>query len=66
MEHAIGEGLVLDIIKDVLLQTLPDDHPGVSEVKKKLRSICREEKEHVAWLPPCWLPSVSRPQAMRC
>jgi len=49
MEHAIGEGLVLDIFKDVLLQTLSDDHPGVNEVKKKLRSICREELEHVAW-----------------
>ena len=49
MEHAVGEGLVLDIFKDVLMQTLPDDHPGVAEVKKKLRSICLEEIEHVQW-----------------
>lgn len=49
MEHAIGEGMVHDIFKDVLLQTLPDDDPRVPEIKKKLRSICREEVEHVAW-----------------
>lgn len=49
MEHAVGEGLVLDIFKDVLMQTLPDDHPGVADVKKKLRSICLEEIEHVEW-----------------
>ena len=49
LEHAIGEGMVLDIFKDVLLQTLPDSHPRVPEVKKKLRAVCREEAEHVAW-----------------
>lgn len=49
MEHALGEGMVLDIFKDVLLQTLPDEHPGVPEIKKKLRVVCREEMEHVAW-----------------
>ena len=49
MEHAIGEGMVLDIFKDVLLQTLPDDHPAVPEIKKKLRVVVREEEEHVAW-----------------
>jgi len=49
MEHAIGEGMVHDIFKDVLLQTLPDDHPNSAEIKKKLRAICREEVEHVAW-----------------
>jgi len=49
MEHAIGEGLVLDIFKDVLLQTLPEDHPGVPEIKKKLNVVCREELEHVEW-----------------
>lgn len=49
MEHALGEGMVLDIFKDVLLQTLPDDHPNVPEIKKKLRVVCREEMEHVAW-----------------
>ncbi len=49
MEHAIGEGMVLDIFKDVLLQTLPDDHPAVPAVKKKLRAICLEEVEHVEW-----------------
>src|SRR4051812_19779735 len=27
MEHALGEGMVLDIFKQVLLQTLPDDDP---------------------------------------
>jgi hypothetical protein len=40
---------VLDIFKDVLLQTLPDDHPAVPEIKKKLRVVVREEEEHVAW-----------------
>lgn len=49
MEHAIGEGMVLDIFKDVLLQTLPDDHPNVPAIKKKLRVVCREELEHVEW-----------------
>ncbi len=49
MEHALGEGMVLDIFKDVLLQTLPDDHPAVPEIKKKLRVVCREEIEHVEW-----------------
>jgi hypothetical protein len=49
LEHAIGEGMVLDVFKEVLLQTLPDDHPKVSSIKKKLRTICREEEEHVAW-----------------
>ncbi len=49
MEHAIGEGMVLDVFKEVLLQTLPDDDPRVPAIKKKLRVICREEEEHVAW-----------------
>ena len=49
MEHALGEGMVLDIFRDVLLQTLPDDDPRVPGIKKKLRVICREEEEHVAW-----------------
>jgi hypothetical protein len=49
MEHALGEGMVLDIFRDVLLQTLPDDHPAVPEIKKKLAVVCREEEEHVAW-----------------
>ena len=49
MEHAIGEGMVLDVFKDVLLQTLPDSDPRVPSIKKKLRVICREEQEHVAW-----------------
>ncbi len=49
MEHAIGEGMVLDVFKDVLLQTLPDADPRVFDIKKKLRIICREEREHVAW-----------------
>lgn len=49
MEHAIGEGMVLDIFKDLLLQTLPDADPRVPLIKKKLRVICREEEEHIAW-----------------
>lgn len=49
MEHALGEGMVLDIFKDVLLQTLPDNDPRVPDIKKKLRVVCREEVEHVAW-----------------
>jgi hypothetical protein len=49
MEHALGEGMVLDIFRDVLLQTLPDEDPRVPAIKKKLRVICREEEEHVAW-----------------
>jgi len=49
MEHAIGEGMVLDIFKDILLQTLPDEDPRVPLIKKKLRVVCREEEEHVAW-----------------
>ena len=37
MEHAIGEGLVLDIFKEVLLQTLPeqDETYDMSGVLKK-------------------------------
>jgi hypothetical protein len=49
MEHAIGEGMVLDIFKDLLLQTLPDSDPRVPPIKKKLRIVCREEEEHIAW-----------------
>lgn len=49
MEHAVGEGMVLDIFKDLLLQTLPDEDPRVPLIKKKLRVVCREEEEHVAW-----------------
>lgn len=49
MEHALGEGMVLDIFRDVLLQTLPDEDPRVPAIKKKLRVICREEEEHIAW-----------------
>jgi hypothetical protein len=49
MEHAIGEGMVLDIFKDLLMQTLPDSDPRVPLIKKKLRLVCREEEEHIAW-----------------
>ncbi len=49
MEHALGEGMVLDIFRDVLLQTLPESDPRVPPIQKKLRVICREEEEHVAW-----------------
>lgn len=49
MEHAIGEGMVLDVFKDVLMQTLPDADPRVPKIKAKLSAVCREEQEHVAW-----------------
>ncbi len=49
LEHAIGEGMVLDIFKDLLLGTLPDEDPRIPLIKKKLRVVCREEEEHVAW-----------------
>ena len=49
LEHALGEGMVLDIFRDVLLATLPDDHPAVPEIKKRLLVVCKEEEEHVAW-----------------
>jgi hypothetical protein len=49
LEHALGEGMVLDIFRDVLLATLPDGDPRVPEIKKRLAVVCREEEEHVAW-----------------
>lgn len=49
MEHAVGEGMVLDIFRDVVMQTLPDEDPRVPEIKKKLAVVCKEEEEHVAW-----------------
>lgn len=49
VEHAIGEGLVLDVFKELLLATLPDDDPRVPGIKKKLRVVCNEEAEHVGW-----------------
>lgn len=49
MEHALGEGMVLDIFREVLLQTLPDADPRVADIKKKLLVVCKEEEEHVAW-----------------
>ena len=49
MEHALGEGMVLDIFRDVLLQVLPDADPRVPDIKKKLLVVCREEEEHIAW-----------------
>lgn len=49
LEHAIGEGMVLDVFKDVLLQTLPDSDPRIPKIKTKLEVVCREEEEHVAW-----------------
>ena len=49
MEHAIGEGMVLDIFRDILLATLPDEDPRVPLIKKKLRVVCKEEIEHVEW-----------------
>lgn len=49
LEHAVGEGMVLDVFKDVLLETLPDSDPRVPAIKKKLRVVCNDESEHVAW-----------------
>lgn len=49
MEHAVGEGMVLDIFRDVLMAALPDSDPRVEEIKKKLAVVCREEEEHIAW-----------------
>ncbi len=49
IEHAIGEGMVLDVFKELLLQTLPDGDPRVPPIKKRLLVICAEEEEHVAW-----------------
>jgi hypothetical protein len=49
LEHALGEGMVLDIFRDVLLQTLPEGDPRSAAIQKKLRVICKEEEEHVAW-----------------
>jgi hypothetical protein len=49
LEHAVGEGMVLDVFKDVLLETLPDSDPRIPPIKKKLRAICNDEAEHVAW-----------------
>ena len=49
LEHALGEGMVLDVFKDLLLETLPDSDPRVPAIKKKLRVVCNDEAEHVAW-----------------
>jgi hypothetical protein len=49
MEHALGEGMVLDIFRDVLLQTLPERDPRTAGIRKKLQVVCKEEEEHVAW-----------------
>jgi hypothetical protein len=49
MEHALGEGMVLDVFKDVLLQTLDESDPRIPDILKKLRVVCKEEVEHIAW-----------------
>jgi len=49
LEHAVGEGMVLDVFKDLLLATLPDSDPRVPPIKKKLRVVVNDEAEHVAW-----------------
>jgi len=49
LEHALGEGMVLDVFKDLLLATLPDGDPRVPPIKKKLRVVVNDEMEHVAW-----------------
>jgi hypothetical protein len=49
LEHAVGEGMVLDVFKDLLLATLPDGDPRIPAIKKKLRVVVSDEAEHVAW-----------------
>lgn len=49
MEHALGEGMVLDVFRDVLMETLPESDPRGAEIKKKLAVVCREEESHIAW-----------------
>ncbi len=49
MEHAIGEGMVLDVFKEVMLQTLPSDDVQGRQVQKMLRGVCAQEIEHVEW-----------------
>ena len=49
MEHAIGEGMVLDVFKDLLLQTLPDSDPRVPALKKKLRVVVRMRGRTSIW-----------------
>lgn len=49
LEHLVGEGMVLDVFKDLLLQTLPDSDPRIPQIKKKLRVVCAEEQEHMLW-----------------
>jgi hypothetical protein len=49
LEHAVGEGMVLDVFKDLLMATLPDSDPRVPPIKKKLAVVCKDEAEHVAW-----------------
>jgi hypothetical protein len=49
MEHALGEGMVLDIFRDVLMETLPQGEPRAEEIRKKLAVVCREEESHIAW-----------------
>lgn len=49
MEHAIGEGMVLDVFKEVLLQTLPLDDERGRQIQRMLRTVCAQEEEHVAW-----------------
>lgn len=49
MEHALGEGMVLDVFRDVLMQVLPDADPRVPDIKRRLAVVCREEEEHIAW-----------------
>jgi hypothetical protein len=41
--------MVLDVFKELLMQTLPDSDPRMHGIKKKLRVVCQEEQEHVAW-----------------
>jgi hypothetical protein len=49
MEHAIGEGMVLDVFKEVLLQTLPDSDDRGRQIHRMLATVCAQELEHVAW-----------------
>jgi hypothetical protein len=49
LEHALGEGMVLDVFKDLLLATLPDSDPRIPPIKKQIRIVVNDEMEHVAW-----------------
>jgi hypothetical protein len=57
LEHALGEGMVLDVFKDLLLATLPDSDPRIPPIKKQIRIVVNDEMEHVALRRYCILTS---------